>query len=63
MRVLAVGTPLVLALAVAAAFQVEGAVEFQVDHRIDGIITYQVSVSSVAAITTIGTAVWHVFQP
>ena len=60
---LPLGSPLILTLAVAAPFQVEGAVELQVDHRIDGIIAHQVGVAPVAAVAPIGTAVWHVFQP
>ena len=54
---------LVLALAVGAPLQVEGAVELQVQQGIDGVVAYDVSAAAVAAIATVGSAAGLVLEP
>ena len=61
--ILAVAAALVLALAVGATLQVEGAVELEVQQRIDGVVAYDVSAAAVAAITAIRSASGLVLEP
>ena len=61
--ILAVGAALVLALTVGSALQVEGAVELQVQQRVEGGIANDVCAAAIAAIAAVGSAAGQVLEP